>query len=154
MPGPVGGDFYSETALVNYTYMYIKSVENVLLQKSVNNFFNKSTTEFNKNTTESKPEEKAEEKNEEKNLKELQVIKDFESEEDTSEGPKETESKPETKEDKPTNVFSANYDNFFNKNINASLAADIVKNISSTKGNILEKASETFPGIKTKLYSF
>lgn len=149
MPGPVGGDYYNDAQLANYTYMYIKSVENALLHKSINSFINKSKTEHeSKATTTEKVQEEPKAK-EEKALTETQLEEDFESEELTSEIPKEPEKKEEPPEQQePENVFSTNYDNFFNKNINPSMAADIVKNISATtKTNILEKASEAFPGI-------
>ncbi|KAK6631555.1 hypothetical protein RUM44_006083 [Polyplax serrata] len=148
MPGPVGGDYYNDAQLANYTYMYIKSVENALLHKSINSFINKSKTEHeSKATTTEKVQEEPKAK-EEKALTETQLEEDFESEELTSEIPKEPEKKEEPPEQQePENVFSTNYDNFFNKNINPSMAADIVKNISATtKTNILEKASEAFPG--------
>lgn len=141
MPGPVGGDYYNEAALANYTYMYMKSVENVLLKKSFTSDLNKSSV-----ANDSKiPDEKLEVKTE-KILKEKQTEEELKpNEEILRQVPKESETKEDSSGSESSDVFSTNYDNFFNKNINPAAVADIVKNISS-KTNVLEKASENFPG--------
>lgn len=151
MPGPVGGSFYSETTLTNYTYIYIKSVENALLQKSINSKINKTTTDLPIVNT---PED--EKKNAiEKTLIDVQVEKDVNLKEDnSSQVPKKIETKESDPAVETTNVFSTNYENFFNKNVSPASAVDLVKNISNVKNNVLEKASETFPGNNNELFVY
>lgn len=147
MPGPVGGDFYPETAIANYTYMYIKSVENVFQKKAFNAFLNRTKSQT-ENDTISVVEEKPEAK--EKDIAEETVNEDIDM--DSENETKITETKVEEPKPNKTNieesdVFSANYDSFFNKDVNVSTAQDIIKNLTTLKMNdVLEKASESFPG--------
>lgn len=145
MPGPVGGDFYAEAAIANYTYIYMKSVENALLKKSISTFLNKSKEE---------PEPKVPAKEETPPEKEEEIVVETEVEEIEAEADNSTKTQePEeviklNKTVPDENVFSTNYDNFFNKDINISSAADIIKNISSANLNdVLEKATKEFPGL-------
>lgn len=147
MPGPVGGDFYPETAIANYTYMYIKSVENALQKKAFNAFLNrvKNQTENDPVVQEEKPAIKEKDILEETVNEDIEI--DSENETKITLETKVEEPKPNKTVPEESDVFSANYDNFFNKDVNVSTATDIIKNLSSSKMNdVLEKASETFPG--------
>lgn len=149
MPGPVGGDFYTKAAIANYTSMYEKSVENVVLKKTFSTYINQAKT-----PNESKPvlkeEVEVEEKQPPKPTKDIiEEIVGEEIEIDLENETKVIETeilKPNKTVPEEPDVFSANYDSFFNKDVNVT-TMDIIKNLSTSKANdIMEKAAESFPG--------
>lgn len=118
MPGPVGGDFFTEDAYTNYTHMYLKSLENALFEKSIQPTFapviNKTKQEENV-TSDVFPEHV-------------------------------NESENETMETSPPD-HSFNIDELFHKDLSAADAENILRNISSANlTDVLDKANKDFAG--------
>ncbi|KAL0271579.1 UNVERIFIED_CONTAM: hypothetical protein PYX00_008634 [Menopon gallinae] len=134
MPGPVGGDLHPDLAYVNYTSIYLKAMEKEMRKTTVP-------------PVTKPPEVKPSVKEEPPASKWLEEDLDEDLDVDVENGTKSHKAEVKHNHTGDVNVFSANYDSFFNKNVNVSTAADILKNLTVTNSvEVLEKASESFPG--------
>lgn len=134
MPGPVGGDLHPDLAYVNYTSIYLKTVENEVKKTTVP-------------PATRPPEVKLSVKEEPPGSKWLEEDPEEDTDVDAENSTRSQKTEVKHNHTGDVNVFSANYDNFFNKNVNVSTASDILKNLTVTSPlEVLEKASESFPG--------
>jgi len=144
MPGPVGGDFFSESEFTNYTHMYLKSVENALFKKSIN----KITSSVNQTDT----------KTANSSSSNVEIEKDKVASETSASavppGPSSTSTPAPPPQQSNPNVTKEQLevlDDLLTKELNAEDAHDLLKNMSSANmGDVLEEAKKHFPGTYVK----